>query len=107
MLFSKFDKIAIVFVAVVFLVLAASAFTSGSDSRPWHTLQQVSVGDGVFVSVDSDADGNIDLANKANLIFCDGTYKAAVLHNSCLFLSRLAQSTKVVVFTTVDCIVGV
>jgi len=93
MLFSKFDKIAIVFVAVVFLILAVGAYTSGSSSRPWHTLQQVSVGDSSFVSVDSDADGNIDLANRsvnADKVWCNGSYKDV---NSCGFGSGGGATT--------------
>jgi hypothetical protein len=76
MFLSGFDKVVLVFVIVVGLVLAVSA-ANIDTSKPFHPLQQISVGVGANsnLSVDNDGDGNIDFANNANKVLCpNGAY---------------------------------
>ncbi len=76
MIFSKFDKLLVIgFVILLSIVLVAANIDT---SKPYHTLQQIAIGVGASsnLSVDSDNDGIIDLANSSQKVFCNGAYNS-------------------------------
>ncbi|MEK6959142.1 MAG: hypothetical protein AABW59_03805 [archaeon] len=103
MLFSKFDKVLVFFLVTVFAVIFVFAAANVDSAKPYHPIQQVSVSSLSNVSVDQDANGNVDWADNAVKALYATTSGTAITATSSTTSTTSTTSTNSTNATNVLC----